>query len=75
MAMMTLEEVEQGLRDLKPDGSFRLTDAQLVQIVIPGKGAFDTKAKADWLKDQFRCAHDASATTGDWIFSRPSKSN
>jgi hypothetical protein len=75
MGTMTLEEVEKGLRDLQPDGSFLLTDAQLAQIDIPGKATLDTKAKADWLKDKFQCVCEVSTTTGHCVFRRSSKSN
>jgi hypothetical protein len=73
---MTLDEAKKALLGLKPDyDSFRLTDTQLVEINIPGVEAFDTKAKANWLKAQFGCTYEEGKTTGEWVFRRSSKSN
>ena len=72
--MTTLQQVKQELLALKPGGSARFTNANLVEIKILEVDALDTGAKADWLRKQlpFPCDVNWSLMTGDCVFSRPS---
>jgi len=72
--MTTQAQVKQKLLALRPGEGIRITSAELMVIDIPGIVASDLKSRAEWLRKQlpFFCSLTDSATTGDWVYSRPS---
>jgi hypothetical protein len=74
---MTAEKLLKRLRTLEPGQSGVLvTRAELMEIEVPGVPDYHFIARAEWLQKQlpFPCSFRESATTGDLVFKRASRS-
>jgi hypothetical protein len=66
-----LQDLLNRLRALQEGQSIVVTNAQLMELEIPGIADFDHHGRAEWLRKQIACEAKPSATTDQWTFTRP----